>query len=72
MRDLKAEFANLDPDIPMICLCGNHDVGNSPTQQTIAEYRTNFGDDYFYTFGLNQKFCLGIRKFTDDPSRTKR
>jgi len=46
--DLKSIYADLDPEIPMICVCGNHDVGNSPTQETISNYRNSFGDDYFY------------------------
>ena len=46
--DLRAVFADLSPDIPMICVCGNHDIGNSPTHQTIQEYNKQFGDDYFY------------------------
>ena len=41
-------------------------------RHALNEKLVEFGDDYFYTFGLNQKFCLGIRKFTGDPSRTER
>ena len=46
--DLKKVFESLDPGIPMLCVCGNHDIGNSPTHQTIERYTQNFGDDYFY------------------------
>ena len=28
-------YSRLDPAIPMVCVCGNHDVGNSPTTQSI-------------------------------------
>ena len=41
-------------------------------RHALNEKLVEFGDDYFYTFGLNQKFCLGIRKFTSDSSRTQR
>ena len=34
--DLKEVYRKLDPAIPMVCVCGNHDVGNSPTPQTLA------------------------------------
>lgn len=34
-------------NIPLVCVCGNHDVGNSPTPQTIGNYRSDFGDDWF-------------------------
>ena len=29
-----------------------------------------FGDDYFYTFRLNAKFCAGIRKFKANATLT--
>ena len=31
-----------------------------------------FGDDYFYTLGLNNKFCDGIRKFNANQTRVSR
>jgi len=40
-------FSRVDPAIPLLCLCGNHDVGNRPTPKSIASYRDRFGDDYF-------------------------
>jgi predicted MPP superfamily phosphohydrolase len=33
--DFKKIFEKLDPEIPFICLSGNHDVGNQPTAETI-------------------------------------
>ena len=33
--DFKKIFEKLDPEIPFICLSGNHDVGNQPTMETI-------------------------------------
>ena len=47
IRDLKQTFQLLDPNIPMVCVCGNHDVGNSPTKESLKSYRDRFGDDYF-------------------------
>lgn len=41
------DFSQIDADIPLVCVCGNHDVGNRPTPQSIASYQENFGDDYF-------------------------
>lgn len=46
-RDFKAVFEKLENEIPLVCVCGNHDVGNSPTQETLQEYRGKYGDDYF-------------------------
>lgn len=45
--DFKKVFEELDPSIPLVCVCGNHDVGDTPTQQSVKKYRSNFGDDYF-------------------------
>lgn len=39
----------LNPEIPIYHVAGNHDVENSPTNASLAKYRKNFGKDY-YTF----------------------
>ncbi|QDU82549.1 Calcineurin-like phosphoesterase superfamily domain protein [Polystyrenella longa] len=41
------DFSKVDPEIPLVCVCGNHDLGNRPTPKSIATYKENFGDDYF-------------------------
>ena len=46
-EDFKMVFQELDPEIPLVCVCGNHDVGNQPTVDTITKYRSNYGDDYY-------------------------
>lgn len=48
--DFKRIFQRLDQqfNIPLVCVCGNHDVGDQPTMEGVAEFRQNFGDDYFY------------------------
>ena len=43
----KQDFSAIDEDIPLVCVCGNHDIGNRPTENSIATYKQNFGDDYF-------------------------
>lgn len=52
-KDFKDIMSKLHKDIALVCLCGNHDVGNRPTPQTISQYRTDFGDEYlaFWTNG---------------------
>jgi len=47
VNDLKIELAKLDPDIKTVCVCGNHDVGDIPTVETIESYKKEFGEDYF-------------------------
>lgn len=45
-------FRSVDPEIKLVCVCGNHDIGDIPTSETVQLYRTQFGQDYF-------KFCYG-------------
>lgn len=40
-------FKDIDPSIPLVCVCGNHDVGDQPTKIAVEKYRSSFGDDYF-------------------------
>ena len=54
-EDFKAVFQELDPEIPLVCVCGNHDVGDQPTVESIAKYRSNYGDDY-YSFWVGGRF----------------
>ena len=28
----------VDDEIPLVCICGNHDIGNTPTRATIDLY----------------------------------
>ncbi|XP_046851255.1 serine/threonine-protein phosphatase CPPED1-like isoform X2 [Xenia sp. Carnegie-2017] len=46
-RDFKTVFDELDNEIPLICVCGNHDIGNQPTVEGISKYRNSYGDDYY-------------------------
>uniref|UniRef100_A0A8C5WKL3 Serine/threonine-protein phosphatase CPPED1 n=1 Tax=Leptobrachium leishanense TaxID=445787 RepID=A0A8C5WKL3_9ANUR len=46
-RDLKTVLQKTDQDIPLVFVSGNHDIGNSPTPETIKAYCSNWGDDYF-------------------------
>lgn len=46
-KDFKEIMSKLNPSIPLVCVCGNHDVGNQPTTESVAVYRSSFGDDYF-------------------------
>jgi 3',5'-cyclic AMP phosphodiesterase CpdA len=37
----------LDPSISLYNIAGNHDVGNTPTPESLAAYRKVFGRDYY-------------------------
>ena len=54
VEDFHKAFANLNHDIPLLCLPGNHDIGDTPTQADIDSYRQDFGDDW-YSF-----WCGGV------------
>ena len=45
--DLKTVFKDLSNDIPLVCVCGNHDVGDTPTPESIEKYRKSYGRDFF-------------------------
>ena len=45
-QDWKQTWDDLHPDIALVCVCGNHDVGNRPTKATIDRFVGAFGDDY--------------------------
>lgn len=59
VADFKRIFANLNRSIPLVCVCGNHDVGDEPTLASVQEYRRTFGDDYFY-YTLNDVLFIVI------------
>lgn len=53
----KKVFSKLN--IPLICVCGNHDVGDSPTINLVQQYKLQFGDDYF-KFYLNGVLFIAL------------
>jgi len=57
VKDFKRVWAGLHPDIALVCLCGNHDVGNRPTRASINHWTSSFGDDYL-SFWVNGTFNL--------------
>jgi len=67
-KDLKEIYSKLTPEIPMICVCGNHDIGNSPTEETINAYKTSFGDDYFTFYKNGCCFIVLNSQFYEDAS----
>lgn len=55
--DFKDCWKDLHPDIALVCLCGNHDVGNAPTVQSVDRFKSSFGDDY-YAFWCKGCYCI--------------
>ena len=67
-KDFKEIYSKLSPDIPMICVCGNHDVGNSPTKESIENYKKSFGDDYFSFYKNGCCFLVLNSQFYEDST----
>ena len=47
MESFKETMAGIDPSIALLCLCGNHDLGNLPNKATVDLFTSRFGSDYF-------------------------
>lgn len=56
-RDLKAALKGTDPSVPLVFVSGNHDLGNTPTPQSVQQYCNQWGDDYF-SFWVGGVLCL--------------
>ncbi|XP_043568046.1 serine/threonine-protein phosphatase CPPED1 isoform X1 [Chiloscyllium plagiosum] len=66
--DLKHVLEDIDPKIPLVFVSGNHDIGNSPTPESIAEYCKNWGDDYFSFWVGGVLFLVLNSQFFQDAS----
>ncbi|SCA62539.1 Serine/threonine-protein phosphatase CPPED1 [Chlamydiales bacterium SCGC AG-110-M15] len=66
VADYKRTIQKIDQNIPLLCLCGNHDVGNSPSRTTIQAYEDHFGSHY-YSFWVSgtQNFVLNTSLYND-------
>lgn len=69
MVDFKRVFSGLE--VPLVCVCGNHDIGNTPNNETIVTYKKELGDDYF-SFWANGVFFIVINsQFFKDATEAK-
>jgi len=66
--DFKATLCRLDPSIPVVCVCGNHDVGDRPTASDIKRYTDEFGDDYFEFWLGGVHYLVLNSQLYKDPS----
>ncbi len=57
----------LDPKIKLVCVCGNHDIGNTPDKDTLKIYREQFGQDYFAFWVGGVKFVVLNSQYTQKP-----
>lgn len=68
-KDFMEVFSDLHRDIPLVCVCGNHDVGNTPTVETVQSYRSSFGDDFFSFWAGGVCFIVINSQYYEDSSR---
>ncbi len=57
VKDLKEALRDTDPDIPLVFVSGNHDLGNTPTPESVEQFCRDWGDDYF-SFWVGGVLCL--------------
>lgn len=70
-NDFKEIFSQVDETIPLVCLCGNHDVGNRPNKASIERYTNAFGDDYL-AFWSNKTYNIVLNtNLFADPSEAQ-
>lgn len=62
-KDFQAAWGKLDDRVALVCLCGNHDVGNRPTKSSIKRFNHAFGDDYL-SFWCNGTFNIVVNTNT--------
>jgi len=69
INEFKQIFSKLHSSISLICVCGNHDVGNTPTENSIYKYRFNFGPDYFSFWCGGVLFLVINSQYYKDSSK---
>jgi len=71
LKDYKSIWLKLNPKIPLVCVCGNHDVGNIPTERTIRMYTEEFGDDYLAFWAGGVKFLIINSQLVQHPEESE-
>ncbi|KAI5753359.1 hypothetical protein M8J77_026189 [Diaphorina citri] len=69
IADFKRIFSQLHPEIKLVCVCGNHDVGNTPTPYSVDLYRQDFGSDHFSFYCGGVLFIVLNSQYYKDHSR---
>jgi predicted MPP superfamily phosphohydrolase len=68
-HDFKMIWSELNDDIALVCVCGNHDVGNRPTKHAIELYRNEFGDDHLAFWSSSNVYNIVVNTtLFSDPS----
>jgi hypothetical protein len=69
-RRQNADFkeAMSDLSVPLVCVCGNHDVGDRPTQTSLDKYRSLYGPDHFSFWCGGVKALVINAQLMNDPA----
>jgi serine/threonine-protein phosphatase CPPED1 len=68
VSSFKQCLSRVSEDIPILLLPGNHDVGNAPTEESIARFTNEFGLDY-YQFSIGNLHVIALNSgLLYDPS----
>lgn len=67
----EVDFKNVFQDlrVPCVCVCGNHDIGNQPTMESVSRYRSSFGNDYFSFWCGGVYFLVLNTQYYEDSSK---
>ena len=70
MADYKKVVSQIDPSIPLICDCGNHDVWNTPEQSSVQTFEKDFKTPHYFVFWVGGVQCLVLNSsLIWDPSK---
>lgn len=69
VAEYKRIFSRIDPLIPLVCVCGNHDVYGHPTRRSLESYRTRFGDDFFGFWAGGVRGLVLNSSLISDPAK---
>ena len=68
LAELMSITTGLDEDIPVRWVCGNHDVGNALTPESLEQYRRRFGPDNYFFDHKGTRFIVLNSNVGFDPS----
>ena len=69
LNELMRITDDLDSDIPMHWVAGNHDLGNEVTSESLARYRDRFGPDDYYFDHRGTRCVVLNSNISRDPSQ---
>jgi len=67
--DFKRAFEDIQ--VPLVCVCGNHEIGDQPKAEYVIDYRKNYGDDYFAFWKGGVHFIVINSQFYMDGSQVQ-